>query len=445
MKRSILSVLTIVLACGSFSAAATYQVIDLGELGTFFGDLWRPLQINDNGEVCGTAPSDMYFIAFLWDQDNGITYAPTSDGAVSWSSGINNSTVLIGAESYGFSATAFYWDENMLMYLDSLPGLDSAEATGINEAGEISGYVEDPQLPGIAKAVIWIADEIVTIPRLDPTHQFNLANAINNNTQVVGYSGYSDTKLGFLWSGGQLQDLGLIENTTSTVPTAINDAAKIVGYAVNPANQKLAFLWQNDTIAPLETIGQESKALGLNEELEIVGSYTENSLSYACIWINGALNDLNTMIEQNGWTLREAQDINEDGWIVGIGTNPDGLANHGFLLISQEQETLEAEIDIDPDSFNLQSNIKWLTCSIWPPEGYTIYDIDLDSIQLNGSIAPDKVNINEWEQKVVAKFPAADVRPLLAPDETELTIIGELNDGQLFQGADIIKVKAKNK
>jgi hypothetical protein len=43
--------------------------------------------------------------------------------------------------------------------------------------------------------------------------------------------------------------------------------------------------------------------------------------------------DLNTLLPPGeNWILTEAHDINNSGWIVGVGVNPDGLQNHGFLL-----------------------------------------------------------------------------------------------------------------
>lgn len=42
--------------------------------------------------------------------------------------------------------------------------------------------------------------------------------------------------------------------------------------------------------------------------------------------------DLNNLIDpDSGWFLEEATDINEDGWIVGVGINPNDEA-HAFLL-----------------------------------------------------------------------------------------------------------------
>jgi hypothetical protein len=144
--------------------------------------------------------------------------------------------------------------------------------------------------------------------------------------------------------------------------------------------------------------------------------------------------------------LQEAQDINESGWIVGTGTNPQGEAFHGYLLIPQQGgDVLETEIARAPSHFNLNSKVPRITCTIWAPAGYTIADIHLNSIRLNGTIAAVRTCLNEAESTVTAQFKASQVRPLLISDEVELAISGELTDQNLFQGTGTIRVMDKGK
>jgi hypothetical protein len=43
--------------------------------------------------------------------------------------------------------------------------------------------------------------------------------------------------------------------------------------------------------------------------------------------------DLNTLIDpSSGWKLTYAESINNNGWIVGTGTNPDGYSRAYLLL-----------------------------------------------------------------------------------------------------------------
>lgn len=450
MKGKIFLALLMVLSWGLAGSAAQYQVIDLGEQGTFWGELWGPLHLNDPGVVCGTAPAETsQWVAFSWSQVGDFTYAPISEGA-SWSSGINNSGAVVGTVELpgGYLGNAFCWTETGVVYMPKYSfKLNSTSAMGINEAGVIAGYAENLTSPGLAAAVVW-QDGIAaaTIPMLEGS-VFNLATAINNQNQVVGYSGSGDTRRGFIWTMGDLaaQELGLVGGTVSTVPTGINDAAVVVGYSVDAGYQEQAFIWQNGAMAVLPMIGEQSKALGLNEKKEIVGTYREGERSYACLWADGVPYNLNELAAA-GWVLQEAQDINESGWIVGTGTNPQGEAYHGYLLIPQQGgEVLKTEIALAPSHFNLNSNAPWITCTIWAPAGYTIADIALSSIRLNGTIAAVRAFLNEAEGTVTAQFDAAKVRPLLVSDEVELAISGELADQNLFQGTGTIRVMDKGK
>jgi len=80
-----------------------------------------------------------------------------------------------------------------------------------------------------------------------------------------------------------------------------------------------------------------SIATSINDVGQIVGRATDNEGNgRATLFDNtGAGNniDLNTIIDPNsGWSLEKANDINNNGWIVGNGINPQG-ENHAFLLV----------------------------------------------------------------------------------------------------------------
>lgn len=101
---------------------------------------------------------------------------------------------------------------------------------------------------------------------------------------------------------------------------------------------------------------------------------------------------------------------------------------------------IEAAIDIDPDTLNLQSKGEWITCYIWLPEGYDVADIDPESILLNGQVVPDWGRVDETGQMLIVKFNSSEVQDILEVGEVELTISGELTDGTKFEGTDTITV-----
>lgn len=123
-------------------------------------------------------------------------------------------------------------------------------------------------------------------------------------------------------------------------------------------------------------------------------------------------------------------------------------------------QTVVADIDIAPDTFNLQSKGKWITAFIQLPEGYSVADIDVSTIMLNGTVAPvldstydfvtnsseylvDYNNDGVLERMV--KFDRASLASWICQSvgmqhEVSLTITGELTDGTSFEGTDIIFV-----
>ncbi|MGD0519249.1 MAG: PEP-CTERM sorting domain-containing protein [Thermoguttaceae bacterium] len=95
------------------------------------------------------------------------------------------------------------------------------------------------------------------------------------------------------------------------------------------------FLYSGSTITDLGTLGgTDSHALGINASGQVVGyAYTTGNAAYhAFLYSGSTMIDLNTLIDPlSGWTLSDAQAINNAGQIVGWGFNGSGYG-HAFLL-----------------------------------------------------------------------------------------------------------------
>jgi len=334
MRRNTLTVAGLVMFFTGVCLGANYQVIDLGEVSTLFGEPWPHLSINDQGQVAGTEPDGLPFNAYVW-QEGVKSYIPPDAGNIILADDINNSGLAIGSESDGFMATAFYWQNNEKKYLE----MDNSygQALAVNDSNVIVGYLApDPMATWLTDAVIWPdANNIVPVEKLYPADTFNEATDINNNNKVVGFSGDDTSKKAFLWQEGLPPvDLDPSFAYTQMAASAINNDDQVVGYLVGQDGKERAFIWQTDMITPLGIIGDQSWANAINDTEQVVGTYSITpDETYACIWQNGMPDDLNTLLPPGeNWILTEAHDINNSGWIVGVGVNPDGLQNHGFLL-----------------------------------------------------------------------------------------------------------------
>ena len=108
---------------------------------------------------------------------------------------------------------------------------------------------------------------------------------------------------------------------------------------------------------------------------------------------------------------------------------------------------LQTTIDIDPDTLNLKSKGKWITCYIELPDGYDVTKINISTILLNDTTPAEghPTDIGDYDNDdvpdLMVKFDRQDVIAILEPgDNVEIKITGELNDGTHFEGIDYIRV-----
>ncbi len=110
-------------------------------------------------------------------------------------------------------------------------------------------------------------------------------------------------------------------------------------------------------------------------------------------------------------------------------------------------QAIPATVNIDPDVLNQKSKGKWITAFVELPGGYDVNDIELATVLLMGSIpaksAPSKVGDYDADGifDLMVKFDRKELILLLETGAVELKVTGELTDGSMFEGTDIIWVK----
>ncbi len=106
-------------------------------------------------------------------------------------------------------------------------------------------------------------------------------------------------------------------------------------------------------------------------------------------------------------------------------------------------------IDIDPNTLNLNSKGKWITCYLWLPEGYNVADVEPNTVMLGYSIPADWIWFDEETQLLMAKFRRSAVESWLIEQElsgeVELSMTGALIDETTFGGTDTIRLIGKDK
>ncbi len=325
-------------------AQQEYYVTDLGDLpGSIsygFG-----YDINDHGQVVGNSYSTAGLHAFIWDPVNGMTDLGDLPGGSSRSTayGINNNGQVVGEATAATGTRGFLWDPvNGMMDLGDLPGgNDLSVAYKINNNGQITGLSHTST--GNHAFLSQSGASLVDLGGFPGVSGFNdsFGRDINNQGQVVGRARLSSGRNhAILWDATNgMIDLGEIPGGGDySEALGINDLSQVVGQSTAAAGVS-AFLWQSGTgminLGDLPGGNYFSIARDINNNGQIVGQGDVGDESFrAALWdTSGNITNLNSVLNasSSGWLLMDAMAINEQGWITGIGRNPNGNI-HPYLL-----------------------------------------------------------------------------------------------------------------
>ena len=344
----------ILLAVASGAAAQSYTITDLGVLkgdnessGFFINNLGEVVGCSDtqtvNGYPCtGMVPGQH---AFYWSAAKGMKDLGTLSGAsVSGAIGVNDAGTVVGYSNVkGQPATNFvavqWGPSGGITNLGTLSGGASSSAFQINSAGQVSGdsFVSN----GKVNATSWTNKKIKNLGAL-PGSIFTAGLAINDNGYIVGESvfnyGPPFKSHAFLWNGSTMKDLGTLCGGTTSMANAINGSGIVVGQSDGHSSGGLwhAVQWgSNGEIKDLGVLkgGTYSVAFGVNDFDVVVGyGNISTNAPHAMIWTSGSgMKDLNSEIQAGtGWTLINANSINNVGQITGYGSKNGH--NHAFVL-----------------------------------------------------------------------------------------------------------------
>ena len=193
--------------------------------------------INNAGLVVGSSGNR----AALWNPSTGTTDLGTLPGKDSSSaSDINDTGLVVGSSG----DRAFLWNKSTgMLDLGTLPGKSSSSAAAINNLGQVVGASSNSNEFMSSRAFLWSETtgtiDLGTLPSQvpdDPDFSESYAADINDAGQVVGssYSAFSPTA--FIWSKSTgIVDLNALIDPDSgwrlDVATAINNRGQIVGYS----------------------------------------------------------------------------------------------------------------------------------------------------------------------------------------------------------------------
>ena len=307
-----------------------YTIVDLGNAYQS-----KAYGLNNQGQVVGTKTNALngHWNAFVWqngvmtDLGRGAAYAVNNGGVVvgqsenvaaRWDNGVrtnlgslvqdgwstafavNDSGVIAGRSHWDgwnqqYPWHACSWPNGVPTDLGTLhyDNKYQSEAWGVTPQGDIIGWAQD--VPGELNSTVWKNGNISKL-RGDSR---NCAYDMNGSGQFVGMSWWAPHA--FVQEGNSETILPFAPYEYAW-PRAINEVGQVVG-------------WKGDQAS---------------------GAYANRPF----LWSDGVLyDDLNSLLPPGtGWTLCEAWDINDDGWIVGWG-QLNGYTR-AFLLIPEPNSLL---------------------------------------------------------------------------------------------------------
>lgn len=292
------------------------------DLGTLNGGYESAaLAVNSRGQVVGAA-------------DNSIVDAtPMSSDVYGW----------------GTQTRAFLLQNGVMQDLGTLGGTD-AVAVLVNERGQVVGesYVDSNpsaycgqnlQSFNTTGAFLWENGVMTNLGSFGGTCTY--ASNLNNRGEIVGLSTTTGDQFqhAFLWKDGSFSELPNANGGNNSAGLALNEGGAVAGWASLPGNSLLhAALWESGEMTDLGTVDGDlcSNGYSINTSRQVVGVSVPTcdfNTTRAFLWENGSIADLNTLIPAGSSLYLTTPDtINDRGEIAGVGLDANGY-QHAFLLI----------------------------------------------------------------------------------------------------------------
>jgi len=316
------------------------------DIGTLGGSYTSPQNISASGVVVGYSylPGDNSYHAFLFD--GTIHDLGTLNSGYSYAYAVNASGQVVGTTGVG----AFLYSGGVMTRLLDLVPAGSGwshlyEGRDINDAGQITGrgvhngtlraFLFTPAV-GASPATIVAFGDGNTSPQW-----------LNQSGQVAGQHYISPNNRAFLFTpgagGGTLQTLPTLGGTYS-YPYDLNDAGQVVGYSYVAGDSVYhAFIYSNGQITDLGTAQTStySYPIAVNNSGVVIG-YSNGPFVYS----GGVMRQLNSLLSGCNWSGSNPQSINNAGQIAGYGYHSSS-GSRAFIMTPATGNVASAVVAYD--------------------------------------------------------------------------------------------------
>jgi probable HAF family extracellular repeat protein len=332
---SMAALATVFVPVGRAEAQTGYVVEDLGTLkGDTSSVAWA---INANGDTVGWSNGPNGTRAFLYTA-KGIVALPRLPGRPrTVARDINDDGDVVGSANAGGTdlGHAVLWSRGSVQDLGTLGTGLYSEAWGINNLGQVVGSSYTNGGNGLTGVHGFMYSEAEGLVDLTPGSDRGFALDINDAGQVTGYK----TALGgfhaFRWQEGTFVDLGVLPGMAHSVGWTINQFGQVAGNSTSASGntERLFRSIDGNGLQNLGGTGEHNVALGINASGQVVGMRGSSAKRALLYTDEAGLQDLNTLIDPSlGWVLLAANDINDDGQIVGYAFNNHTGQTHAVRL-----------------------------------------------------------------------------------------------------------------
>ncbi|MBL9135192.1 MAG: hypothetical protein JNK85_04960 [Verrucomicrobiales bacterium] len=318
--------------------APRYRVVDLGVApGRANTYVINAHCLNNRGQVVGWsndgAPYDFQNdSAFLWSPSQGLRTLPSlANAATALAVALNDAGDIVGFSGDPFPAsTPTVWTRRGPQALAIPAGYQGGLAFGINNRGLIGGglLTDDGRL----HPFVWKDGVPRLLPQVgDPATSEGSCYMVGDRGLIVGSSDLKPA----VWKNGQVIGLGTFGGERGQA-NGVNDRDQVVGFSEDGLGGVHGFIWENGAMTKLTTDEPYTVALSINNRGQIAGAAgAGNLLGDAVLWQHGQRIILGETLPANsGWVLIEADCINDQGQITGLGMH-DGQPR-AFLLTPRD-------------------------------------------------------------------------------------------------------------
>ena len=320
---------------------STYTITDLGTLPGATSS--EGTGINDSGQIVGNSGVHPFLYSNGIMRNLGPDYFPQGTNYTAEATSINDWGEVTGdADNPLDRRSAFVFSNGQVQYVPLAgTGFQYSWARDINDADQVVGYTEFSTSAYITQFAFLYENGTRYQLQNKTGPDGRYAWGINDAGQIVGQltNGHSfiytpsGTEAPGVLSDATVQDLGTLPGDADSTGYRINNAGQVIGWDDTPGGGTRGFLYSGGVMEDLGFL-----PYGINNAGQVVGF--NFALQRPVIYSDGTTTDLNTAIPAGTpWHLISAGGINNRGQIV-CTASADGLATTHAVLLTPGQEPL---------------------------------------------------------------------------------------------------------